>query len=286
MLRILVLIISSLLVAATAQTNPTDQTYRNDRLRFSLTIPGGWNAVEKDKYVGDRAKVLLRLERQPKSNLVLTLVAEDGTGNPGIYRILPEDVLPALKKSLSDEATFIERKEGLLEHIGGQDFARADFRGIAGNKDLITVLLGIVQGNLLKATVIGQTDNDIDEGLKLLRQHLSFDPDWSAGDVTPTAGPKMLVRVSQMVSDPLVKKKVRPTYPPDARQNGVTGSVVLHVIISNEGRVEKIWVLRGDPLLVPMTVNTVRQWEYKPYLLNGQPVSIDTQVTVHYTLER
>ena len=79
--------------------------------------------------------------------------------------------------------------------------------------------------------------------------------------------------------------KVPPVYPPMAKAAGVQGSVVLHAVISKEGDVVQLTVVSGPPMLTTSALDAVRQWKYKPYLLNGQPTAVDTTITVNYSLD-
>jgi len=78
--------------------------------------------------------------------------------------------------------------------------------------------------------------------------------------------------------------RVQPEYPPLARQARVQGTVVLRAVISREGKIENLQVLNGHPLLVQAAMDAVRQWRYRPYYLNNEPVEVETQVTVNFTL--
>ncbi|HEY3971487.1 MAG TPA: TonB family protein [Candidatus Sulfotelmatobacter sp.] len=104
----------------------------------------------------------------------------------------------------------------------------------------------------------------------------------------PVAAPKMAaptrVRVSSGVSTGLLVRKVPPTYPPLARQARIQGVVVLQAQISKEGNIENLQLISGHPMLAPAAIEAVKQWKYKPYLLNGEPVEVDTQVQVNFTL--
>lgn len=90
-------------------------------------------------------------------------------------------------------------------------------------------------------------------------------------------------RVSHMMEGNLIQR-VQPVYPQLARQARVQGVVVLRAVISAEGRIENLQVISGHPLLVPAAVEAVRQWRYRPYVLNDQPVEVETQITVNFTL--
>ena len=82
------------------------------------------------------------------------------------------------------------------------------------------------------------------------------------------------------MSQGLVLKKISPVYPAMARQFHKEGAVQLLATIDKYGEVKKIHVLSGDGMLVKAATDAVEQWEYRPYLLNGQPVEIETQITV------
>jgi periplasmic protein TonB len=90
-------------------------------------------------------------------------------------------------------------------------------------------------------------------------------------------------RVSIMMEGNLVHK-VQPAYPPVARAARVQGPVVLRAIISKAGTIENLQVLSGHPLLVKAAIDAVRQWRYRPYNLNGEPVEVETRVTVNFIL--
>jgi protein TonB len=104
---------------------------------------------------------------------------------------------------------------------------------------------------------------------------------------TPMAVPKVAVqrvRVSQGVTAGLVIHKVQPSYPPLARTARVQGAVQLAAIIGKDGTIQNLHVISGHPLLTQAALDAVKQWRYKPYILNGEPVEVDTQITVNFTL--
>src|ERR1700677_2108662 len=90
--------------------------------------------------------------------------------------------------------------------------------------------------------------------------------------------------VSQSVSTSLLVSKVNPTYPPLARQAHIAGTVVLQVEISKTGDIQNLHLISGHPMLAPAAIEAVKQWKYKPYLLNGEPVEVETTVQVNFTL--
>jgi len=86
------------------------------------------------------------------------------------------------------------------------------------------------------------------------------------------------VQMAQLVT------RVEPTYPPLAIQIHREGRVELHAIISAEGRIESLEGISGDPFFIQSALAAVRQWRYRPTILNGHPVEVDTHITVIYTL--
>jgi protein TonB len=105
---------------------------------------------------------------------------------------------------------------------------------------------------------------------------------------TPTVAPKIAaptrVRVSSGVVSGLLVKKVNPNYPPLARQARIQGVVLLQAQISKDGRIENLQLISGHPMLAPAAIEAVKQWVYRPYLLNGEPCEVDTQIQVNFTL--
>ena len=99
----------------------------------------------------------------------------------------------------------------------------------------------------------------------------------------PKASPHT-VKISQGVSQGLITKKVTPVYPSQAQQMRLQGVVELMANISKEGNISDVKVLSGPPVLARAAVDAVKQWKYKPYFLNGEPVEVQTQVTINFQL--
>jgi len=93
------------------------------------------------------------------------------------------------------------------------------------------------------------------------------------------------VRISQGVTKGLLVHRVEPLYPTLARTARVQGEVVLSAIIDTNGQITNLQLVSGHPMLVPAALAAVREWRYKPYLLNGQPVEVETTITVIFSLQ-
>ncbi|HLM80546.1 MAG TPA: TonB family protein [Terriglobales bacterium] len=90
------------------------------------------------------------------------------------------------------------------------------------------------------------------------------------------------IKISQGVSQGLLIKRVQPVYPPAALKVHAEGAVQIEATINKEGTVINPKVLRGDAVLARAALDAVRQWRYKPYYLDGEPVEIQTQITVNF----
>jgi protein TonB len=82
----------------------------------------------------------------------------------------------------------------------------------------------------------------------------------------------------------MITHQVQPQYPADAKAARVQGQVVLKLVISQTGDVESADLVSGDPLLAGAAIDAVRQWKYRPYILNGTPVQVETISTILFTL--
>jgi len=82
----------------------------------------------------------------------------------------------------------------------------------------------------------------------------------------------------------LVLKKIPPEYPEAAKKAHIQGQVVLRAIISKDGDVENLQIISGHPQLVPSAIDAVKQWKYRPYLQQGNPMEVETEIDVNFTL--
>jgi protein TonB len=94
------------------------------------------------------------------------------------------------------------------------------------------------------------------------------------------------IRVGGNVQGAKLVRQPKPVYPPLAKQARIQGVVKLHALISKEGTIEDLKVITGHPLLVPAALEAVKQWVYQPTTLNGEPVGVDTEIDVNFTLSQ
>lgn len=107
----------------------------------------------------------------------------------------------------------------------------------------------------------------------------------STPTAVPTLAPPKVIRVSSGVSAGMLTRRINPNYPPLARQARVQGTVLLEATIGKDGSIENLHVISGHPMLVSAAVEAVKQWKYRPYLLNGDPVEVETTVQVNFRLD-
>lgn len=106
----------------------------------------------------------------------------------------------------------------------------------------------------------------------------------AASPPSPLKPPLARLRVSQGVVEGLLIHQVKPIYPRLAMQAHIRGDVILHAVIGRDGAVSSLQVVQGHPLLAPAAIDAVREWRYKPYTLNGEPVEVETLITVRFVL--
>ena len=100
--------------------------------------------------------------------------------------------------------------------------------------------------------------------------------------VTPAATKR--IRISQGVTEGRLIQKIEPQYPKLAQTARIQGQVMLTAIISKTGEIQNLVLISGHPLLVPAAMEAVKKWRYRPYLLNGEPVEVETTITVNFEL--
>ena len=89
-----------------------------------------------------------------------------------------------------------------------------------------------------------------------------------------------------VLAEALLINKVVPEYPRPAQHAGVQGDVKLHAIISRDGSIQSLSLISGHPLLASAAIAAVQQWKYRPYILNGEPVEVETWITVSFKRDR
>jgi TonB family protein len=128
---------------------------------------------------------------------------------------------------------------------------------------------------------IREADEWVQKALETKKAKAASNPNFV--DAAPPATPQR-IRVSASDHEKHLVKKIDPVYPPLARQARIAGTVKFTVIVGRDGSVLNLQLISGHPLLVQSAVEAVKQWQYSPTLLNGNPVEVVTQVSVVFAL--
>ena len=288
--------------------------YTNDCMGFSVAIPSGWNLL---KLPGDTETAVIG-SHTPDGSIALLTINSHSDSPPGTGIVLmardikgfngtAREYVTLAAQSLADKDPLRRKvlRSGYAVMYGGRQFYRSDYKqNLTNGGDLylsyaFTIFRGHLLGGILSARSQAET-----EGAASALQHISFAPDQTepacvegdnsqtgrvmgvvgvVGGVPRNSGGPLRVRVSWKVAAGLLIKKVDPQYPEEARKAGVQGDVRLQIGVSKEGDVEpNITVVSGDSKLVPAALDAVKDWKFKPYLLNGQPAAIDTSVVITF----
>ena len=120
---------------------------------------------------------------------------------------------------------------------------------------------------------------------KVAKEALANSPQTTSPAILPPTHRGQTVEVASGISQGLLVSQVPPMYPAVARAARVQGTVTLSAVIAKDGTVESLSLVSGHPLLVPAAMDAVKQWRYRPYMLNGQPVEVMTQINVNFQLQ-
>lgn len=135
--------------------------------------------------------------------------------------------------------------------------------------------------------VVAEATYQVEELVRAVLQ-MEVQPDWGSEEEPPSStvrgSPPRRVRVSSGVSQGLLKHKVQPIYPESAREQHIEGSVIMLAHISSQGLIKSLFVISGQPPLTQAALDAVSQWRYSPYLLQGNAVEVETQITVRFAL--
>ncbi len=216
------------------------------------------------------------------------------------YRQPATDCKKNLEAMIAHSQGKKDQPEGSVAEFSaaGRDYFRVNLaRGIGGHYQCI--ICTTANGHLLVWNAGAPNEKGLDAIIATLDSITAL-PQRSAAESEQSTGPKNgegegvasepgkarpeRVKVASGVTTGLVIKKVRPIYPDDARAAHIQGTVVLRAEISKAGDVADIELVDGPIELAGSAVAAVRQWKYKPYLLMGQPVAVDTQILVNYEL--
>lgn len=270
-------------------------TYTNECFGFSFRIPAGWELTSQAVGAGLRARhvpgdvlVLLAIEQRSEAGPATTVgfTAQNAKDQAETAQDFVANAVHSQVK-VDPRDNVVTRDIYPIEY-GGKHFFRSDYKHSWRDRETFYVAFVYTKfrGYFIGAHLTSGSQEGLNEAANFL-QGISFQDDQvNSKCVMLSSGVDLpeRVRVSSDVASGLLVKKVPPAYPENARIARIQGSVVLKALIDKDGSIEDLTLVSGHPMLAPAAIEAVKQWKYKPYLLNGRPVKVDTQIVVNFQL--
>jgi TonB family protein len=293
-----------------------DNVYSNECFGFSFVIPDGWQLTTQVADAHIRAThtsrvslTLLTIDQHQQGSFKSTIAlnAHDAVYSPTVQQFVSDAVHGQVNVDQKNRGMI---KDAYPVDYGTRHFFRADYRQTtsAGARYFAFVFTRF-RGYYIGETIMAESPEQLGTAASSVQQ-LSFrddkpnlkcvmsgNDDFNSegnGSEVRSSGPTLYrgltvsdpppVLVSQGVATNLLTRSVPPAFPEIALKHRVQGQVVLRALVATNGDVEEVTPVSGDPMLVPVTLEAVKQWKYRPYLLNGKPVKFETQITVVFQL--
>jgi TonB family protein len=262
--------------------------YSNECFGFSLPIPSGWKVDEsisvdgKARHRYDKGLLLLVLHKQgdPAGRIFLTASAagdQSSSAQDSVSTAVHEEVKLSSDLELVRDASAVD--------YGGVHFYRFDYQHLQSGQTAgySAYVYTKFRGYIIGDTISSGSLQGLDEAASSLHA-ITFQQDQINPKCVMALDKPLRVRASQGVSQSLLVKRVPPAYPDSARQARIQGQVILHAIIDTGGNVSELSLASGHPMLAPAAITAVKQWKYRPYLMNNHPAEVETQIIVNFTL--
>jgi TonB family protein len=255
---------------------------------YGRLLPQGGPLNTPSEYERAKAAWEAQLARPHNSGLVLLNAAN-----------FLEASDPQRALDLLEEARKLDTEKRLYVGAEADIYKNAMVRYVAGDLNMDPVRSRLM--NSSDAELLGITGARLagvyspagvkDVGLELLERAVSLDPlnpKWKAvleSAKKPNSIPPRVFRIGGKVAEANVIENPAPDYPERARQARIQGVVEFTAVIGEDGLVKNLELVRGHPLLVDAAKDALLQWKYRPTLLNGNPVSVMTDVVINFTLQ-
>jgi TonB family protein len=172
----------------------------------------------------------------------------------------------------------------VLHAIIGRDGTVQNLLVTSGNELLAQAAVDAVKQWTYRPYLLNGVATEVDTTVTV---NFRLGPGPSAPSTPPSPSSSMPsgpVRVSGGVMAGMILHRVPLAYPEEAKARGIQGRVVLRAIIGKDGRVIHLQAISGDPSLQQSALDAVKDWVYRPYLLNGEPIEVDTNITCDFTI--
>ena len=260
------------------------KSYTNEQLMFTYQFPADWVVEQVDSQSSELVS-LLNAQTGPLQSptATMTLSAEKIAVQTGSLDL--SEYVDAIEQSRPLKG-WVRVGEQTTAETPGRTWLQANFR-TNDNTSMreLAVLVCASHGYVLRLFYFGTSEDWLHNAIKTSRG-IRFIPDWSessANDVGSEANSvSRRVRISSGVLYSNQTKWLEPNYPDSARRDRVRGGVIVSLVVGTDGAVKRIYVLEGNPALTQSAIEAMRDWRYKPYVLNGRPVEVDSVAWVEF----
>lgn len=284
-----------------------------DTRLFLLLVRPGANPVQTDPSSANTAKDGVPAPPDaPSASAVPDVITVVGAKFGSTVGVSYNTAMVYLKTAAKSKTSKVIRQADAF-WMGGTQVARQDTVSAEGGREQYTAhMLLAIRDRLISFQVHSATRERMEEGVGVVAAIVEFEPDWQArsnsheaqgrdcgtalvdgsgaaregGCATPGGGTSVIapqrVRVSESVLQGLLVSKVAPELPSGLEPEMIKAPVQMRVLVGADGTVEKIWVFEGSAELAWNAVSAVRQWRFKPYALEGQPVKVEGTLTVDF----
>lgn len=234
----------------------------------------------------------------PTSSAVAQAPATPASSSPAGSSAAPSSSLPVNSMAESESSNVVKASSGPSDHVKQNPQGRVDVDGDSESASKATPAkssdegaetvhpIRVKGGTEARISGKSQTDAPAPDIAGIATSQSGAGLSSLVESSSEPAPVLQAMSVSQGVSQGLIIKKISPAYPANAVRMRIEGQVELMATVSKKGDISAVKVLKGDPNLTRAAVDAVKQWKYKPYLLDGVPVEIQTQVTVNFKLPR
>lgn len=258
-------------------------TYTNEFFKLTWHFPVAWQFAPVADLAASKTGFHQLLRLFPSKNEEVSFAIQDFPPNRGAWETFPETMRKTVTndgwEAVGESTPFFLGNFWLRK----QEFARKD------NSHWMSTILGPLRGHELEFFVSAASHEELEQLLEVIL-HIQVSPDWQnqsllvANGNDPEAAPELFLEDKDFVKKLHILRGAMPEYPAIAGTARVQGIVVLECRITRHGKVESIYVLEGNPMLVQSAIDAVSQWEYEPFKRRDIPVPVQTEISVVFSL--
>lgn len=267
--------------------------FTNQRYGITFTLPAGWQSVTEEQRqtieqrmnttTSDVRPFVVLLHPSPNGEPPDVIFVSGARINPfaGISRNSAIAYFKALPKSKTSQV--IRPADSFL--LGGLLVARQDFQmTFGGRQEYMAHMAIVIRDRLISLQVNSVSRDRLEQGVQAVVDNTEFEPDWISRARKPAAAgePQKPLRVSESVLMGLVQTKVAARLPDGLDGKSIKVPVNMHVLVSAGGDVEKVWVFEGLATLAWPAVEAVRQWHFRPYVVDQKALPVESTISFDF----